>query len=330
MTTPEDGAEYIDVRKKWPHEALNFTPWLARNLDLLSEATGLNLELVQEEALVGAFSCDILARETDSGINVAIENQLEWTDHSHLTQLLTYAAGLDARIAIWVAPEFRYEHAAALHWLNKWTHDGLSFYGVKVELVKTGDSPEGEPRIRTVVSPEDWNKELTQLEGATMSPLSQKFQEFFRPLIIELHKTGFASQPIQMFESNDRAFPSSLNPGIWYIVSLERNNDAWITLHIRTGDKDRTKQIFDELERDKDEIEASITLAPGQEWYWNRHPSYSFSSVNVGGKDASIDDPPEKLEETRAWMLDMLPKLKEVFEPRLERILEDLSPGDRA
>ena len=68
--------------------------------------------MVQEEAAVGPFSCDILAKEVDSGLSAAIENQLEWTDHSHFTQLLTYAAGLDARIAIWVAPEFRYEHAA--------------------------------------------------------------------------------------------------------------------------------------------------------------------------------------------------------------------------
>ena len=36
----------------------------------------------------------------------------------HLGQLLTYAAGLDARIAVWVAPEFLYEHAEALHRLS--------------------------------------------------------------------------------------------------------------------------------------------------------------------------------------------------------------------
>ena len=149
MTTPEEGIEYTDVRKKWPNEALDFTPWLARNLDLLSGAIGLKLELVQEEAAVGPFSCDILAKEVDSGLSAAIENQLEWTDHSHFGQLLTYAAGHNAGIGIWVSPYFRYEHAATLNWLNEWTRDGLSFYGVKVELVKSGDS-EPEPRLRKV------------------------------------------------------------------------------------------------------------------------------------------------------------------------------------
>ena len=326
MTTPEEGIEYIDVRAEWPHEALNFTPWLAKNLDMLSEAVGIKLELVQEEAAVGPFSCDILAKEIDSGKSAAIENQLEWTDHSHLTQLLTYAAGLDARIAIWVAPEFRYEHAAALHWLNEWTPDELRFYGVKVELVKVGNS-ELEPRLSTVVSPGSWNKDITQPEGASMSPRSRQFYDFFQPLIAELISTGFASRAIQMFNSSDRAFPSSLNPGIWYVASLEGNNDGWVTLHIRAEGKDLTKRIFDELEKDKNEIESSIDTVSKPECRWNRHNAYSFSSINVR-RDGSIDDPPEKLEETRAWMLQMLPKLKGIFEQRVEKILRDLQARD--
>ena len=325
MTTPEEGMEYVGVRKKWPHEALEFTPWLARNLDLLSDAIGLKLELVQEEAAVGPFSCDILAKEVGSGISAAIENQLEWSDHSHLTQLLTYAAGLDARIAIWVAPEFRYEHAATLHWLNDWTPDQLRFYGVKVELIKTGDSSY-EPRLQCVVSPSSWNKDITQPEGASMSPRSRQFYDFFQPLIADLISTGFARRAIQMFNSSDRAFPSSLNPGIWYVASLEGNNDGWVTLHIRAEDKDLTKRIFDELEKDKDEIESCIDTVSKPYFRWNRHTAYSFSSVNIR-RDGSINDLPEKLEETRAWMLDMLPKLKEVFDPRVEKILQNLPDG---
>ena len=111
MTAPDEAMDYLDVRNRWPNEATDFTPWVAENLDMLSDALRVKLELVRMEAPVGPFFCDILAREVGSGEKVAIENQLEWSDHSHLTQLLTYAAGLDARIAVWVAPEFRYEHA---------------------------------------------------------------------------------------------------------------------------------------------------------------------------------------------------------------------------
>jgi hypothetical protein len=54
---------------------------------------------------------------------------------------------------------------------------------------------------------------------------------------------------------------------------------------------------------------------------WHRFEPNSFFTVSVR-KDGSIDDPPEKLEETRAWMLNLLPKLKEVFDPRLDEILK--------
>lgn len=326
MTTPEDGVEPVDVRTKWRDEARDFTPWLARNLDLLSEATGIQLELVQEEAAVGPFSCDILAKEADTGVNVAIENQLEWSDHSHFGQLLTYTEGRKARVSIWVAPDFRYEHAATLNWLNEWTLDGLRFYGVRVEYVKIGDSAP-EPRLRTVVSPEGWNENITQPQGAYMSPRSQQFQEFFQPLIDQLLWEGFADRATQHFGSSGRFFPSGLREGTGYAVSLEGGNDAWVTLHIRTEDREVTKRVFDELMSDQKEIEASIT-PPDQEWHWNRYNSYDFSSINVR-RDASIDDSSEKQKETRAWMLDMLPKLKGIFEPRVEKILRDLSARNR-
>ena len=60
---------------------------------------------------------------------------------------------------------------------------------------------------------------------------------------------------------------------------------------------------------------------------WDRY--LTFSSINIR-RDGSIGDPPEKLEGTRAWMLDLLPKLKEVFDPRVADILSRLpSRSDR-
>ena len=320
MTTPEEGTDYLDVRSRWQNEAWHFTPWLAKNLGLLSAALETKLQLVQIERPVGPFFCDILAKEVDTGEKVAIENQLEWTDHTHLTQLLTYAAGLDARIAVWVAPEFRYEHAEALHWLNKWTHDGLRFYGVKVMLQRTGNGPP-EPRLLPVVTPDCWKKDITQPQGATMSPRSQQFRAFYQPLIAELCGAGFADKAINHHNDTGRRFPSRRNPGIWYAASLESDNDAWVTLHIETKDKALTKRIFDELVRDKEAIEASI--GADQEWHWFRHDSFFFSSINVRW-DGTIDDPHEKLDETRVWMLDLLPRFKGFFDPYAETKLEEL------
>ena len=320
MAGPEEGIDQLDVRTLWQHEALDFTPWLARNLHLLGKELGIELELVQREKPVGPLYLDILAREADTDVLVAIENQLEWTDISHLGQLLTYATGCDAQIAIWIAPEFRYEYAKALHRLNEWTSKSIRFYGVKVEVIRKTGNWSLEPRFRKVVYPGGWDKDITLPPEPPMSMPVQKHHDFYQPLIAELERTGFADGASYHFDHTGRYFPSRLNRGVGYAVTLERKNAAWVTLHIRTEDNKLTKRIFDELQADREDIEVRINAGPSPEWHWLRHDRFTYSSINVR-RDGSIDDPQEKLEEIRAWMLDLLPKLKEVFDPRLAKIL---------
>ncbi len=160
MTASGEDVQRVDVHSMWPSEAYDFTPWLAEHLDPLGAELGLTLEEVRQEAPVGPYLLDILAKapgEDGGDVLVAIENQLEWSDLLHLGQLLTYATGRDARVAVWVAPEFRRQLAEALHRLNEWTRDGISFYGVRVEVVGREGSTELEPRFRRVVWPGGWD-----------------------------------------------------------------------------------------------------------------------------------------------------------------------------
>ena len=325
MTAPEDGVEQLDVRTCWEHEALDFTPWLAKqeNLDLLGAELGLSLECAQTEVQVGSMYLDILAKERDTGVLVAIENQLEETDLGHLGQLLTYASGLDARVAIWVAPAFYHEYAQALHKLNQWTADDVRFYGVKVEVVR---KPGGEPeaRFRTVVYPGEWHLDRTLAPGAK-SAVWQQHDDFFRPLIAELRRARFADSATQYFDYTGRVLPSGFDDGIGYAVSFWKTG-AWVTLYIETEDKALTKRVFDALMENRAEIESRIAVAPGDEWHWLRHNPHLFCSISVR-KDGTIDDPPEELERTRAWMLDLLPRFRDVFDPRVKEILGEASPA---
>ena len=307
------------------HEALDFTPWLARNLHVLGEELGmeLELELVQQEEPIGPLYLDILARVADTEVMVAIENQLEWSDIGHLGQLLTYATGADARVAIWVAPEFRYEYTMALHRLNEWTRDEIRFYGVKVEVVKTTADGCSKPRFRKVVYPGGWNKEITLPSDPLPPPYIQKYHDFFQPLLTELIRMGFADSHRQQFDHTGRFFPSRLNRGIWYAVSLDKGKDAWVTLHIQTDDNELTKRIFDKLLAERDDVESSIDAGADPEWHWYRHDRFIFSSANVR-RGGSIDDSPKELDETRAWMLELLVKFKETSDPRVARILGGL------
>src|SRR5438874_2302067 len=87
----------VELRDVWLSEASAFTPWLAQadNLKLLADAIGIELECEGQEKEVGPFRADILCKDTATDSWVLIENQLERTDHIHLGQLLTYAAGLE-------------------------------------------------------------------------------------------------------------------------------------------------------------------------------------------------------------------------------------------
>lgn len=110
--------EKTDLRNAWTNEARDFTPWLAEpeNLELLGQAIGIELELEAQEEFVGPFRADILCKDINSSQWVLIENQLERTDHSHLGQLLTYAAGLNAVTIVWIAERFTEEHLAGFKW----------------------------------------------------------------------------------------------------------------------------------------------------------------------------------------------------------------------
>src|SRR6476646_8369797 len=141
-TTNLGRLERVDLREVWPTEDGDFTPWLARpeNIELLGDAIGLDLEVEAQEKEVGPFRADILCKDTATNAWVLIENQLERTDHSHLGQLLTYAAGLRAVTIVWIATRFTDEHRAAIDWLNEVTAEELNFFALEIEAWRIGNS----------------------------------------------------------------------------------------------------------------------------------------------------------------------------------------------
>lgn len=156
----------VDIREAWSHEALSFTPWLSTNLDRLAEALGISLELVGTETGVGPFSADILAIDPADGSRVLIENQLERSDHTHLGQVLTYLAGLEAQTIVWIARDFTDAHLSAIRWLNQHTVEPFAFFAVKVRAVRIGAS-EIAPLFDVVERPNDWERSVQKAARET-------------------------------------------------------------------------------------------------------------------------------------------------------------------
>lgn len=187
--------EQKPLRDAWPHEALEFTPWLADNIEHLSEAIGMPLELTGTEVKVESFSADILARNPSDDTIVLIENQLEQTDHSHLGQIMTYLAGLEAQTVVWIASDFREPHLSAIRWLNEHTADDFAFFAVRLRVVRIGDSPYA-PIFEIVEKPNDWNREVQQKaksEGAAYYDIKEKFWTALLDKHPELEKLGVKS-----------------------------------------------------------------------------------------------------------------------------------------
>lgn len=163
MDVEFDSLRHLPLREAWRHESHSFTPWLAKNMDHISKAIGIPLESTGTEVAVESFSADILARNTDDGSIVLIENQLEPTDHKHLGQIMTYLAGLEAKTVIWIAPEFRPPHLKAIQWLNENTADGFGFFAIKLSVVQIADSPFA-PIFEVVAKPSDWERSLKETQ----------------------------------------------------------------------------------------------------------------------------------------------------------------------
>ena len=176
----------IDPRQAWPHEGSHFSPWLAEHLAELGEALKMEVELQSREAPVGDFSLDLLARDVGRDRIVIIENQLAATDHDHLGKLITYAAGFDAGVVIWIATEIREEHRQAIDWLNQHTETGVEFFAVLLELLQIDESRPAYS-FRPVAFPNSWRKTNVPVNG-TVSERGEKYRRFFQNLIDELRK----------------------------------------------------------------------------------------------------------------------------------------------
>lgn len=171
--------EAVDVRQAWRHEAQDFTPWLAANLDRLASVLGVELECEDTEVRVGPYRADIVARIPQDDTRVLIENQLGDADLRHLGQLLAYLAGLEAKMVVWVATGFDEAHRSAIRWLNEHTADPFAFFAVRLELVRIGDSRPA-PVFDVIERPNEWDRQVQSVgRGGALSDTGKFRRDFW-------------------------------------------------------------------------------------------------------------------------------------------------------
>ena len=309
----------VDPRSVWPNEAGDFTPWLAEHADLLGEALGLEIEIEQREASVGAFSLDLLGREVGSNRVVIVENQLERTDHNHLGQLLAYAGGLDARIIVWVSSEVRDEHRDAIHWLNEQTTDAVAFFAVELEVWKIGESLPA-PHFNVVAHPSNFQRQIVRKTSTVPSRRGEMYQEFFEDLVSRLRDAhpNFTGRRVIRPESwiGFRSGHGGFSVNVGFASGSRFRVELYIDLGSRSGHSSRAelnKAAFDHLQIDGKSIEHEL----GESLEWERLDDRLASRVAAYRNGNIESSTAEQLDELKRWAVDLLPRFRDAFAPRI-------------
>ena len=173
----------MDPTEVWQHEN-DFTPWLHDNLGAVCERLGLALEAIDCE--VGPFDTTLIGRDATTGRGFIFETQIAPADQLHLGQLLAAASAHDARVVVWVAPEFTPEHRQAIEWLNAVTHEDYRFLGVRIEIVAVGDARAIDVAIDAAPSSSDESPIMLPEPAPPAEPAEEILEAVEAPVVIEV------------------------------------------------------------------------------------------------------------------------------------------------
>lgn len=296
--------EIKDLREVWPHEALDFTPWLAEesNLALLADAIGLDITVDETESKVGDFNVDIYASETGTERKIIIENQLEDTNHDHLGKLITYASGKGADIVVWIVKRAREEHRAAIEWLNNHTDENISFFLIEIKLYKIGDSAPA-VKFEVIEKPNNWAKEIKK---HTFSDPARQFRLEYWTAFNEyaFAKPVFAKNFKRRKPGTDHWMSLSLGSSAYHldILTLKKRNAVSVEFYISDD-----KSIYHKLLPHREEIEADI----GFDLDWRELPDKKASRIIIE-KPVNLDEYNEWNSQFD-WIIDMCVRFKKAF-----------------
>lgn len=306
----------VPLRDVWEREASDFTQWLESNIDALNAALDFNIVSAEREQAAGRFSVDLLG-EDENGDNVVIENQLEKSDHDHLGKLITYLASFNARAAIWITPDPRPEHSAAIAWLNQ--SPLADFYLVKVEAVQIDDSRPA-ALFTMVVGPSEESRSF----GKTKEDIKDRHiarERFWKEL---LKRSKGKTKLFANKKPDIRSWISTSSgvSGILLSYVVWKDSGGAVELYIDRGKgaEDENLRIYNSLVSNRKEIESKF----GAELEWGDLPGRRACRIRykMRGGGWMIESSWPKLIDR---MIDAMIRMDEVFRPYLQKLKTGLS-----
>ena len=244
---------------------------------------------------------------------------------------MTYATGLQAPTAIWIATAFEQEHLNALVSLNRRTNNLFRCFGVKLELKSIDNSRclptftlVAEPRVITQRRVKDHsspshNETQQQAEdrpptpdgNPAESPYWSAFREFWG-------KNGSQLVPYERNRPNYFGFSIGNHKEFWF--AAWRNN---IETEIAAKLFMRSTDNFDALKAQQVAIASEIREV-GENLEWDRNPGYSRQIPQVGFyKHGLRKGDRSDWQNQFEWLLRAFEDLDRVFRARIA----DITPG---
>ena len=315
--------QLVNVREGWPSEDGDFTPWLAANISELGRALGLEFTGVRTEERLygGSRRVDIVA--ACEGRPVVIENQLEDTDNDHLSRLLIYAAGKDAKTVIWIAAGMDDEHWQVMHWLNQ-QNGNAKFYGVVVELLKVGDSKPA-PYFKVVVAPGDMRERNTGNQQAiTNRQIARNNNDFSKELADQLYLDHGIEIPdlgpypiLKYLEVTALRYAAIWGDSPAVELVIEKGGD---------GGPEWNQRLFEQLQKHQPTIESAINLGQDESLVWEptQRPGttgrLAARSRIAIYRPGSVHNSPEAWGEYRSWFIEKYLRFHAAIKPYLDEL----------
>ncbi|HOE63177.1 MAG TPA: DUF4268 domain-containing protein [Candidatus Sumerlaeota bacterium] len=216
-------------------------------------------------------------------------------------------------MAIWITSAPRPEHQKVIDWLNESTGENISFYLVKVEATKIGDSPYA-PLFTIVAAPDTQSKET----GKTKKELAARHYlrlEFWQSLLER------SKGKTKLFSNISPGTSSWISMGAgktgvsfnYYILMDRARIELYIYYDHDTGEKN--KEIFDELYKQKNSIENEL----GEQLYWERLDDKRSSRIYKKCTQGGLLNK-EIWPQIQDEMIEGLIRFHKAIKPRLDKI----------
>lgn len=226
----------------------------------------------------------------------------------------------DVRVVL-ASADFSKELTTAVLWLNErgldiscvrlrpYNHEGQRLLYAE-QIIPVAEAGDYQIKLRAKEQKERTAKKQRN------SARGDAYLAYFQALIDELRDEHGFTTAMRGTTKSWYSFPSGVR-GFRYGTNFSRDGRVRAEVYVDPGTSEENLAFFEKLRTQRDAIEREL----GEPLTWEALPGKRACRITLY-RGGSIEDDAEALAEHRAWAIDRLLRLKRVFAPRLEALLE--------